>query len=918
MKPLKWFKRKDSTYIEKERIIRIGDSSYNRSFNYADNIIITSKYSIFTFLPKNLIEQFQRIANAYFLGLLILQLIPQISSLTPITTVIPLVCVLSLTALKDGIDDLRRHHNDKLVNNRESFVLRNGQIIEERWRKVEVGDILKLTNDQFVAADMLLISSSEPNGLCYIETAELDGETNLKCRQALPDTAVLEDNLNEMENLKAEILCEPPNNRLNKFEGTITLKGKTLPLDNDQVLLRGCVLRNTKWCYGTVLFAGKDTKLMQNSGKDTFKRTSIDRLVNVLIIGIFIFLVSICLFTAIAHGIWQSQVGIYFRVVLPWASFISPQYVEVGIIAISSLTFLSYLILLNTLVPISLYVSVEMIRIAHSFWINWDVKMYDTKSGTAAKARTTTLNEELGQIQYIFSDKTGTLTQNIMCFKKCSVLGQLYGYVQDDKGNILSPSEKDKSVDFSQNPYYEPKFKFYDQRLVDHIANGDPHAIRLFTLLALCHTVMPGEKNGQLEYLAQSPDEGALVSAARNFGIVFKSRTPKTITIERNGKEIIYQLLAIFDFNNVRKRMSVIVKKEGKITLYCKGADSVIIERLDPSDVQSIISTTLDHLTKFAVEGLRTLCLAYKDINPSIYRTWEKKYEKTNACLTDREARLDLLYEEMEKDLHLIGATAVEDKLQDGVPETIANLLRAGIRIWVLTGDKQETAINIGYSCQLLNDDVEEIYVIDGQHFEEVERELSCVRKTASVASLISATPSSASSINHPRDKSVASSQNSSKKQEKKGFWSRLGAYISPSTSLPAGKGGKYLEAVGNGTSDHIMRSSYDQWEEWNDRIRRNFYWLIAPPSYNYNYNYTNQATQIDNAIKAPINMAASKATLNDPSCPTISITTAVAAIDSEMTLAPIRGREKFQTRSAAYATSTHPTVVGAKKKVLK
>ncbi|KAG8197767.1 hypothetical protein JTE90_006808 [Oedothorax gibbosus] len=448
------------------RKIRANDPTYNGLFNYANNYIKTSKYTFLTFAPLNLFEQFQRLANFYFLCLLVLQLIKQISSLTPITTAVPLVVVLSITALKDAIDDWQRHRSDSQVNNRLSRVLRGGKLVDERWHKVQVGDIICMENDQFVAADLLLLSSSEPNGLCYIETAELDGETNLKCRQALTETAELGDDNLKIGTFEGEIVCEAPNNNLSRFEGTLHWKGKSHPLDNDKMLLRGCVLRNTRWCYGVVVFAGRDTKLMQNSGKTIFKRTSLDRLLNLLIIGIVFFLLSMCLFCTIACGVWETVTGQHFRLYLPWDNLVPTNNVTSGATVISLLVFFSYAIVLNTVVPISLYVSVEVIRFCHSLWINWDDKMYYAPKDAPARARTTTLNEELGQIEYVFSDKTGTLTQNIMTFNKATINGRSYGEVLDEvTREPLEISEDMKSVDFSLNPLYEPSFKFYDKSL---------------------------------------------------------------------------------------------------------------------------------------------------------------------------------------------------------------------------------------------------------------------------------------------------------------------------------------------------------------------------------------------------------------------------------------------------------------------
>ncbi|NXJ71650.1 AT8B2 ATPase, partial [Rostratula benghalensis] len=733
---------------EEERRVRANAREYNEKFQYASNCIKTSKYNIITFLPVNLFEQFQEVANTYFLFLLILQLIPQISSLSWFTTIVPLVLVLTITAVKDATDDYFRHKSDNQVNNRQSQVLIGGVLRQEQWMNVRVGDIIKLENNQFVAADLLLLCSSEPHGLCYIETAELDGETNMKVRQAIPVTSELGDT-NKLARFDGEVICEPPNNKLDKFGGTLYWKESKYPLSNQNMLLRGCVLRNTEWCFGLVIFAGPDTKLMQNSGRTKFKRTSIDRLMNTLVLWvrgrwipgspgtapfgalmsfpspqIFGFLVCMGVILAIGNAIWEHEVGVCFQIYLPWDEGVHSAFFS------GFLSFWSYIIILNTVVPISLYVSVEVIRLGHSYFINWDKKMYCAKRRTPAEARTTTLNEELGQVEYIFSDKTGTLTQNIMVFSKCSVNGHSYGDVQDVLGHKAELGERPEPVDFSFNPLADPRFQFWDPGLLEAVKLGDPHVHEFFRLLSLCHTVMSEEKSeGELYYKAQSPDEGALVTAARNFGFVFRSRTPKTITVQELGQAITYQLLAILDFNNIRKRMSVIVRSpEGKIRLYCKGADTILLERLHPVN-QDLTNVTTDHLNEYAGEGLRTLVLAYKDLEEGYYEDWSERLHRAGSASEAREDRLARLYDEVEHDMMLLGATAIEDKLQQGVPETIAILTLANIKIWVLTGDKQETAVNIGYSCKMLTDDMTEVFVVTGHTVLEVREELRKARE---------------------------------------------------------------------------------------------------------------------------------------------------------------------------------------------
>ncbi|XP_044635207.1 phospholipid-transporting ATPase FetA-like isoform X3 [Equus asinus] len=721
---------------EPERCLQANNREFNTLFGYPNNTIKTSKYNVLNFLPLNLFEQFQRLANAYFLILLFLQLIPQISSLAWYTTVIPLMVVLSITAVKDAIDDLKRHQNDNQVNNRSVLVLTNGRMKEDKWMNIQVGDIVKVENNQSVTADMLLLSSSEPYSLTYIETAELDGETNLKVKQAISVTSDMEDNLKLLSAFDGEVRCESPNNKLDKFAGILTYKGKNYILDHDKLLLRGCVIRNTDWCYGLVIYTGPDTKLMQNCGKSTFKRTHIDHLMNVLVLWIFLFLGSMCFILAVGHGIWENKKGYYFQNFLPWKEYVSSSVVS------AILMFWSYFIILNTVVPISLYVSVEIIRLGNSYYINWDRKMFYAPKNTPAQARTTTLNEELGQVKYVFSDKTGTLTQNIMIFKKCSINGTLYGDVYDKNGQRVEVSEKTEKVDFSYNKLADPKFSFYDKTLVEAVKRGDGRVHLFFLSLSLCHTVMSEEKvEGELVYQAQSPDEGALVTAARNFGFAFRSRTSETITVVEMGETKVYQLLAILDFDNVRKRMSVIVRTpEDRVMLFCKGADTIVCQLLHPS-CRSLGDVTMEHLDDFAIEGLRTLMVAYRELDNAFFQAWSKKHSEACLSLEDRENKISNVSEEIEKDLMLLGATAIEDKLQDGVLETIITLNKAKIKMWTLTGDKQETAVNIAYACNIFEDEMDEIFIVEGKDDETIWQELRSARAKMKPESLLESDP---------------------------------------------------------------------------------------------------------------------------------------------------------------------------------
>ncbi|XP_045479978.1 probable phospholipid-transporting ATPase IA isoform X7 [Harmonia axyridis] len=642
---------------------------------FCNNRISTAKYSIFRFIPLFLFEQFRRWANCFFLMIALLQQIPDVSPTGRYTTLVPLLFILSVSALKEIVEDIKRHRADDDTNHSKVDVLRDNSWVSIRWKDVVVGDLVKVTNNKFFPADMVLLSSSEPQGISFIETANLDGETNLKIRQALPSTHKLT-TIADLRSLSGTIECEPPNKHMYEFTGVLRQTNKKAePLGPDQILLRGAMLRNTSWIFGIVIYTGHETKLMRNSTMVPLKRSSIDKLTNVQILLLFCILLSMCLLCAICNVLWTNK-----HLTTDWYLGL-----EGGITQLFFYNLLTFVILFNNLIPISLQVTLEVVRFIQAIFINQDLEMYDPESDTPALARTSNLNEELGQVKYIFSDKTGTLTRNIMEFKKCAVGTEIY---------LIADTLEDSTL-------YKDLQK----------GNAQSELIKeLLVILSVCHTVIPETMNdGTLVYHAASPDERALVYGASKFGYEFKDRTPDFVEINAMGTVERYQILTVLEFTSARKRMSVIVKDPaGRIKLFCKGADTVIYERLDGNGKEHA-DILLKHLEHFATEGLRTLCYGVSELKKQDYEEWQELYHKASISLQHREEKLEEAANLIETKLKLIGATAIEDKLQDGVPETIAALLQADINIWVLTGDKQETAINIGYSCRLLSQSMHHI-----------------------------------------------------------------------------------------------------------------------------------------------------------------------------------------------------------------
>jgi len=676
----------------------------NTLFRFAKNSLHTTKYTWWNFIPKNLYEQFHRLANFYFLVIACLTLVPDLTNISPVSSISPLVFVLGVSAFKEAYDDWKRATSDKSINYSKCTALRDGKWQTILWKQVQVGDIIKVPNNTTFPADLILIGSSLESGICYIQTANLDGETNLKVRQALEQTTKIKTQ-KQLSEWDFTIECEQPNKDLYNFDGRLFVdqnkKTTALSLSNAQILLRGCVLKNTDWVHGIVVFTGNDTKLRQNARDPPSKRSTLEKQMNTGLLSLFLFMFALCIFCAILGSFFTTSKEWYLETSAPSTS----KDRLWNLIWLS----MSYAIVYSYMIPISLYVSMEVVKLAQTFLLDNDINMYYEPTDTPAKSKTSNLNEELGQIDFIFSDKTGTLTCNEMELVKCSIGGEPWSFVpsavppenaaNNNNNNNVLESASEKLVK-GQNDILTPED-------LQQLLNTDKNAslfYEFFLLLSVCHTVLPEKdhKNpGKLIYQASSPDEYALVQKAADLGFRFLDRTFDTVTVEIFGQEHKFEILNIIEFTSNRKRMSVICRlPDGRIRLYCKGADSIICARL--SKTQQYLDTLTEHLHGFATDGLRTLCCAYSDLDPKKYATWNQKFNEANASIKDRKNQVEKVAELIEQELILVGATAIEDKLQDGVPDTIADLRKANMNIWVLTGDKQETAINIGLSCRLL------------------------------------------------------------------------------------------------------------------------------------------------------------------------------------------------------------------------
>ncbi|EKM55031.1 uncharacterized protein PHACADRAFT_255350 [Phanerochaete carnosa HHB-10118-sp] len=830
---------------------------------FATNQVITSKYTVVTFVPRNLLEQFRRVANCFFLAIAILQFFSLFSTVSPGLVILPLLIVLAITALKDGYEDIKRHQSDRQVNYSQTRVLQGGDFVnpnpmegksktfvrglvpahkqrpkksqlsgaalqdrtdmlehgappegipthppqpagdsevpdgieydEEEpaqqdglfhhhygskrphwqmtnWEDLKVGDFVKIVNNESIPADILLCATSEDENVAFVETKNLDGETNLKSRSAASQLTQLRSAYACADRRTSfRVDCDRPDTNLYSLSAAVVMPDEEKsPVDIQMVLLRGTVLRNTRWAIGLVLYTGEDTKIVLNSGDTPSKRSKVERQMNPQVFINLGILAAMAAALGIADAILEQR---YFPLNAPWLFRDTRNDDNPHINGLITTVFA--LITFQNIVPISLYISIEFVRTIQALWIYFDYEMYYEKTDTTTLARSWNLSDDLGQIDYIFSDKTGTLTQNAMLFRQCSIGGREYKgdpEVSEDTLRVKeetfltkrlsgdsatargsgasgtrSPTKKESGSSFgSPDSRGTTEVKLAQgvlKRFRDHVLSADisraaavnadstaedysyARMLHGFWLtLALCHTVLTGTdpETGALEYKAQSPDEAALVQAAADVGFVFRGREKDILMVSTPFSEGIdrYELLNVLEFNSSRKRMSIIVRKidddeQNGLLLLSKGADNVIFERLRSGQQEQLTEVTEDHLSDFASEGLRTLTLAWRSIPEEEYEAWSEMYHEATIALEDRQEKIDVACEAIERDLSLLGATGIEDKLQDGVPETIADLKEAGIKIWVATGDKLETAIAIGHSTNLIGND-DNVIIIRG------------------------------------------------------------------------------------------------------------------------------------------------------------------------------------------------------------
>ena len=808
---------------------------------------------------------------------------------TPLSS--PLAVILAVSAIKEGVEDYNRHRQDYIANNRSFGVVRHykaksksisrgssqpgalglqgkqssqeaiitapkgrsagNEEVEmqsiprggedddsDQWltpvtsKDIKVGQWLRIYKDEEFPADIVLISSSNPDATAYVNTANLDGEAVPKVRVA-PGVTLHADTPEKLLRLSGRIKAEPANASLYQFQARIEMDPDTVPssppaatsevhideqgdsvlaptprqdraanvdksgrllfpVGDQQLCLRGSRLVNTDWVYGLVVYTGYQTKMMLNRNAPRIKASSFEHQLNKFVLFIFIFNFCVCLVLSISYSARNQDFGSYMDIGdtsgLGWL-----------------LNFLTQYILFSFMIPISLYVTIELVRVGQVFFMMWDRRMHykdEHNTWKRMQVKSSSLNEELGCIQYVFSDKTGTLTNNKMELSAMSVAGQIYferpaaEYALEEADDADEKKQQNEEAEKPRKTHVEEKEE-EDEPGAKHQMVSDLVALAMkgageeekkeptdnsterefFWCILTCNSVLPQRKapHGELTrqpsqnpsldtqnemdklesindvpspkrkrekwlFQSMSPDETALCETCHRHGLTMAERKGNTVTVNyqplkpstsKNAssprspaslsvQHFVFTIVATLDFTSTRARMSVVVRQpDDTYRLYTKGADSAIYKRLEKEetekdhtgDATSHQAKTAKHVETFAGSGSRTLCYAYRSLSQSEFQSWEKTYQQAVNALEDREALVELAFDELEHSMTLLGATGVEDQLQELVPESIDYMIKAGLKVIVLTGDKKETAVTISKQSALVQDHFALLYM---------------------------------------------------------------------------------------------------------------------------------------------------------------------------------------------------------------
>ena len=680
-----------------------------------------NKFNVFTFFPITLFNQFRQFGNLFYLIMTITQFIPTLAVGFLFTYIAPLAFVVAVSMGKELYDDINRRIQDKKTNSTKiTIIISTGNSVqraEKNASDLQIGDVVELKKDGRVPADLVVLKTfnEAKDNQAFIRTDQLDGETDWKLRKAPGITQNMDESKLFSSSLEYEY--EPPSKLIYEFKGVVKCKteegDKKEPLNLENTMWASTVVASQK-VIGVVIYTGKETRAKMNLSTPKLKLGILDQEINRLNLYLFVITFIVAFIITCAKGF---NSNFFFNLI-------------------------KYIVLFCAIIPISLRVNLDVSKTYFSIRINRDKEIKDTI------ARNSTIPEELGRISYVFTDKTGTLTKNEMIFKIIAMDSEVFNEEKfADLKQILSDECQEgndapmldlikKQNIIPENNLSTSNISNSDSNLISTSLKGNEPKIKkslkrhrnklirdAITAMCLCNNVTPivdDNDNSKMTYQASSPDEVALVKFAETLDMKLVARTDKLITIvDAAGNDEEFDVLANFPFSSDTKRMGIILKnrKHGHIIYYLKGAENVMMRFVKPDSV----TTISEHAENLATKGLRTLVLTEKLISQEDFDEWNKEYEEAKTSMEDRQKKIAEVVAKLENNMEFLCVTGVEDLLQNDVATTIDNLRNAGMKVWMLTGDKVETATCISISAGL-KEKMHKIYTIKNDEIKEEVR----------------------------------------------------------------------------------------------------------------------------------------------------------------------------------------------------
>ncbi|CAG9320190.1 unnamed protein product [Blepharisma stoltei] len=679
--------------------ILVDGSNGHPSSIFPSNTVISARYNFFTIIPRNLFEQFQRLPNIWFLFISVLQLIPwDLNPVDPWTTIAPLAFLICLSFIKEAKDDYNRHKEDIKVNSVE-YLHWNGVTFEKiKSGDLEVGMFVLVNDGETVPADMVLLACSNESCNIYIDTTSVLGNGNLIERQALSETQKFlsggADLGVKLEKMYGSVKVEEANRDVLSFQGLMILAGhpKGIEIQIKHLLMRGSVLKNTTWALGFVVYAGENCKIQMNIRNQLRKTSKLEKLLNkwvVYILAFEIILVIISLF--LYYYASESDFGNY-------------HFLEALVV---------YLILYSNIFPISLFVVMDFIRLFQSKLISYQM------CGNV-EFKSTNVNENLGQVEYVITDKTGTLTENQLMLKACFV--GLEEYVDDEspsdtlENRLSAVSDDGRQKNLTEVPF-STKHTYregYDQdpspqcdnsfeRLRKSLEKENSGSLKtnFIRCLAMCNSLTIQWN----KYYGPSADEIALAEGAARLGYILRNKMADQVEIEGPENSSMFTIIDSREFDPETQQSKIIVKKndEEAAFLYIKGSHFSMLEYFEKeTDLINTINNQIDQLGK---QGLRTMVLAYKQLTALELSDFQNKVQAAKNSLLNQTLRIENAYKDLEANLEYLGIAGIEDIVLSDTKSAISDLREAGIKIWMASGDNENSCISTAISCELIENE---------------------------------------------------------------------------------------------------------------------------------------------------------------------------------------------------------------------